>query len=65
MKTIIFIDRDGKEAGRTKHESPPPWIAHKGRRFGFGVGKTDGEWFYYEAESTPNRELSSNENHRT
>lgn len=58
MRTIILIDRNGKEVHRAPAPSfdPPycsPWVHHGGKWYGFGVGKTSGELFFYEQTPKP------------
>jgi len=48
MKTIILIGKDGKESARIVMKKPAPWIIHNKKLFLFGVGKTNGEQYYYE-----------------
>ena len=50
-RQIVLIGKDGRETARLprpSHDRPEPWISHGGKRYGFGVAKTDGTVFYYE-----------------
>ena len=48
MKTIVLIDKNGKEAMRFSSQTEEKTIIHDGRTFKFGVAKLNGEHHFYD-----------------